>query len=70
MKKTLLRLVAIAVAVAFPTGVFAQTATPKPAEKSSSSETKSSTNPVTGAQTQSTETKSMSKDASGKKTTK
>ena len=65
MKKILFRIVALGVALAFPTGVFAQTTS---TEKKT--ETKSSTNPVTGSQTQSTETKMESKDASGKKTSK
>ncbi len=68
MKKALFRIAALAVALAFPTGVFAQSATPKPTEKATSSETKSSTNPVTGSQSTTTETKSSTKTATGKTT--
>jgi len=66
MQKPLSRLLAVAVVLALPTGLFAQSAS---AEKKT--ETKNTTNPVTGTQTQSTETTSSS-NAGGvkKKTTK
>jgi hypothetical protein len=66
MQKPLSRLLAVAVVLALPTGLFAQSAT---GEKKT--ETKSSTNPVTGSQTQSTESKSSSNvDGVKKNTTK
>jgi hypothetical protein len=69
MKKTLARWIALAVVLAFPVGVFAQTAqTKEKKSESKSTESKSTTNPVTGTQTQSTETK-MESNVDGKKTT-
>ena len=67
MKKSLLRIVTLAVALAFPMGLFAQTTETKGA---TDTKTKKSTNPVTGTQTTSTETTSVAKDASGTTTTK
>jgi len=64
MKKPLSRLLAVAVVLALPAGLFAQSAT---AEKKT--EAKSSTNPVTGTQTQSTESTSSSNVGGVKKKT-
>ena len=61
MKKSLARWISLGVVLAFPAGVFAQSAQTK-------TESKSTTNPVTGTQTQSTETKSES-NMGGKKVT-
>jgi len=64
MKKPLSRLLAVAVVLALPAGLFAQSAT---TEKKT--EAKSSTNPVTGTQTQSTESTSSSNVGGVKKKT-
>lgn len=61
MKKSLARWIALGVVLAVPAGVFAQSAQTK-------TESKSSTNPVTGTQTQSTEAKTTT-NVAGKKTT-
>lgn len=61
MKKSLARLIALGVVLAVPAGVFAQSA-------QTTTESKSSTNPVTGTRTQSTESKT-STNVGGKKTT-
>ncbi len=55
MQKPLSRLLAVAVVLALPTGLFAQSAS---ADKKT--ESKTSTNPVTGTQTKSTESTSSS----------
>jgi hypothetical protein len=62
MQKSLSRILAVAVALALPTGLFAQNTS---AEKKT--ETKSSTNPVTGTQTQTTESTSSSNAGGVKK---
>ncbi|MDQ6894303.1 MAG: hypothetical protein M3167_16700 [Acidobacteriota bacterium] len=64
MQKPLSRLLAVAVVLALPAGLFAQSAS---GEKKT--ETKSSTNPVTGSQTQSTESTSSSNVGGVKKKT-
>src|SRR5438128_3805285 len=67
MKKSLMRIVTLAVALAFPMGLFAQTTETK---AGTDTKTKKSTNPVTGTQTTTTESTSTMKDASGTTTTK
>jgi cytoskeletal protein RodZ len=64
MQKPLSRLLAVAVVLALPTGMFAQSAS---AEKKT--ETKNTTNPVTGTQTKSTESTSSSNTGGVKKKT-
>jgi len=66
MKKSLLKFVALAVALALPTGVFAQTTETKPAAaQTTSTATKSTTTTTTST----TKKKSSSKKKSSKKPT-